>query len=358
MTNKKSVLFILMTIFLVNCQNGGNNKSEHIDADVSLSKIVNWEIETSMDLPNPRFFGIVNGDELVVTDNSINTINHFNKDGELIQVLGGEGRGPAEFGDIVATAFNQDGRVAIADPQSARITIFDLNSDSLQMEDYDVGWNTHLQWVKDGIVITNYPFRIGATHPGDILMRLLNPNDGTKEEFMHLELEMEDPPFEQISCTFCSFRFLDDLSFYTTPQDTSYRIFKVDPQKGDEILFSRSLPAVELSEEELEELKRKREEASVATGISAGEIERTHKRRFITYFSDEQNRLWALLDTESDNPLRFDLFSAENREYIGSFNAPEQTQTAQYVSGGKILIKFVTDDPEKFNAALFEIVEK
>ncbi len=92
-------------------------------------------------------------------------------------------------------------------------------------------------------------------------------------------------------------------------------------------------------------------------GIPVGGEEQTHKKRFNTYFPDEDNRLWALVNTEDVDPLRFDLFSTKTHEYLGSLDAPDQTQSAHYISGGKIVFQFENEDPELFRVALFEIVD-
>lgn len=327
------------------------------EADVFLEEIESWEIKNPDRIPDPRFSGVLSDSSLVIIDNSLHTINHLDPEGNRINTFGGEGRGPGEFSDITHAAVHPAGFVAVADLGNARFTIRNVFDGSMITEDLDAGWHTRLTWVEDKLVITNNPFRIGASDPGDVIMRVYDPGNGAKEEFMHLELELTDPPFEQISCTFCEFKFLDDLSFFTSPQDTSYRVFRVSPDDGKEVLFARpGLPAVEYTEEEQDELREQRERQHQMTGIRFDNPLPTHKRRFIDFFVDHKNRLWALLHSRQGEPLQFDIFSYEG-EYIGSLNAPENMESVEFVWKDQILFRFPSDDPDVWKGGLYRIAE-
>lgn len=112
-------------------------------------------------------------------------------------------------------AIHPEGRIVAADITNRRITIVDLFAETVSSKDLEPGWHTRLTWVLNEVVISNHPFRIGQSNPGDIIMRSLNLETGEKQEFYHLELEMEDAPLEQISCTFYEFR-LRLLIFHVT----------------------------------------------------------------------------------------------------------------------------------------------
>lgn len=340
------------------CERDEEAITNHIPATVQLNLETEWNLSQVEILPHPRRAGIIHDGSLVVVDYSLKTINRFDEEGSLMQSFGGEGRGPGEFSDITDTAINPEGKVAVADIRNARITILDLFDETVTISDHEPGWHTRLSWVYDELVITNHPFRIGQSNPGDIIMRRFDPESGEKQEFYHLELEMEDPPFEQISCTFCEFRFQDDFSFFTSPQDTSYRIFKVNPQTEEQDLFSRAgIPPVELTEQEREERRQQRAHQAQMAGISVDELEiPTHKRRFADFFTDHQGRLWALLNTPEGEPYRFDLFSPDG-EYIGNLDAPEGMESIEFTRKDKVLIRFDDGQDDELQLSLYRIVE-
>lgn len=253
--DKKMLLFL---VFITSCVYNEDVKVTHTSASLSLDELTTWEINSPDIIPNPYYTGVLTDGSLIVIDRSLNTINHFDANGDLIQTFGGTGRGPGEYSTITHSVVNPDGRVAVADVKNARITILNTVDDTVVSIDLDNGWHTRLSWISEGLIITNNPFWVGAESrgdsiPGDIIMRIYDPVTGLKEQFFHLELELEDLPPEQISCTFCDFRFMDDFTFFTSPQDTSYRIYKVDPETHETTLYTRSgVPAVRLTESELE----------------------------------------------------------------------------------------------------------
>lgn len=349
--------FIFFPLFHA-CERDEETDANHFPASVQFELVKEWNLSQIERIPNPGWAGVLNDSSLVVIDRSLYTINHFDMDGNLIQSFGGEGRGPGEFSNITHAAIHPEGRIAVADISNARITILDLFDETITTTELEAGWHTRLTWVSDELVITNYPFRIGQSQPGDIIMRQLNPVSREKQEFYHLELEMEDPPFEQISCTFCEFRFQEDLSFFTSPQDTSYRIFKVNPESGEQTLFSRSgIPAIELTEQELEERQQQRRRQAQMTGIPVDELGiSTHKRRFANFFTDHQGRLWALLNTSVGESFRFDLFSPEAK-YIGSLNAPEGMESIEFSWDDRVLIRFDDGQDNELQLGLYKIVD-
>lgn len=351
-------VFIFFTTFTA-CQADDEVVTIHFPAPVQLNVESEWNLSQIEKIPNPGWSGVLHDGSLVVVDRSLYTINHFDAEGNLIEVFGGEGRGPGEFSRITNAAVHPEGRIVAADNTNRRITITDLFDGTVSSKDLEPGWNTRLTWNSDEVVITNYPFRIGQTNPGDIIMRNLNLETGEKQEFYHLELEREDAPFEQISCTFCEFRFQEDRSFFTSPRDTSYRIFKVNSETGEETLFSRAgVPAVELTEEEKEERRQQRMRDSQMTGIPIEELEiPTHQRRFSDFFSDHKGRLWAVLHTPEGEPYRFDLFSAE-AEYIGSLDAPDGFVSVEHVWKDRVLFRFDDGHDDLLKLRLYTIMER
>ncbi len=362
MINTKSIYLLLLIFFLCGCESQKNNKERPKDSDsnIQILPIHEWFIKLPELVPNPRYSGVLLDTSLVLVDRSLHTVNLFDNTGKLIKKFGGTGRGPGEFSEITHATIKPDGKVAVADNKNTRFTIINFHEDSLIVEPYDIGWHTRLHWVSDQLIISNNPFKEGANHPGDIFMRAFDPYSGEKNHLFHLELEWGDhKPEEQISCTFCEHRFMNDQRFFTSPQDTSYRIYRVDPNKNETILFTRAgIPAVEYTEEEREELKDQRRRAQQITGMNSGEDDiPTHKRRFIDFFPDKKGRLWALINPKHGESPRFDLFSPE-AEYIGSIQAPDRINNVQFVAENQIMFSFELDDPDIWIGALYQILDK
>lgn len=355
-------LKILLSVFLFSaCNLGGGevNRSERFESKLQLAVINEWEIRSPAVIPHPRFAGVLRDTSLVLVDRSLNTINRFDRKGALIDISGGVGRGPGEFSEISHAAINPDGRIAVADIKNARFTIINLFEDSLSTEKLNIGWHNRLHWVADTLVISNNPFNEAASHPGDIFMRLYHPETGEKETFYQLELEWGDTtPTDQISCTFCEHKFMDDLRFFTSPQDTSYRIYRVNPQTDKTLLFTRSgIPAVKYSERERKELQNQRRSTQQITGLNSEEDLPTYKSRFIDFFPDQSGRLWALLNPVEGEPPVFDIFSADAK-YIGSVQAPEQVETIRFVSDNYILFQYDFENPDIWKGGLYKILEE
>jgi len=353
---------LLLVIFISSCQSDTKNSEliKNLATPVKLSMVNEWEIKSPEIIPNPGFFGALQDTTLILVDQSLNTINHFHKNGAFIRSFGGSGRGPGEFLNITHVAINTNGLVAVADINNARLSITDVYNETTSTHQIDSGWHTRLHWVSDKLVISNYPFKMGGTNPGDIFMRLFNPVTGEKNPFYHLDFEGEDDPFQgEISCTFCEHRFRNDQSFFTSPQDTSYRIYKVDPNTDETVLFTRSgVSAVKYSEQEREELQDQRQRAQQLTGLdSSGDDIPTHKRRFIDFFPDNEDRLWALVNPIDGEIPTFDLFSPD-AEYIGSIKAPDRVQNVQFVSDNYILFSYESDDTDIWKGALYQILDK
>lgn len=363
MTILRGVVVILgllgMILASVSCTAGSEYEAEDLAAPVSLERVNSWSIDAPELIPNPAYAGALEDGGLVIIDRSLNTINHFDAEGNHLASRGGEGRGPGEYQNIMAADFHPDGKVAIADISSARITIFSLYDEDEITIPLNNGWNTQLQWTQPGLVIYNHPFSFMATAPGDILMRLYDLETNEKEELYQMDLVMSDPPFEEISCTFCWFRFKDDLSFFTAPQDTSYRIFRVNPETGEETLFSRSgVSAVPYTEEEREKLVENRTQGLQAAGVDdPGDYRAPQFRnRFRDFFSDDSGRLWAILNGSADAPNRIDIFSPD-AEYLGTLDSPENAVSIQYTQGGYLLVRYRNDDPDRWEGGLYEVRE-
>ncbi|PWN05116.1 hypothetical protein DDZ15_16305 [Rhodohalobacter mucosus] len=343
---------------LLSCTGGDAESVSDKSAPVALEQINRWSIEAPDLIPNPSVAGVLLDGSLVILDRSLNTINHFDSEGNHLETRGGRGRGPGEYQNMIAIDIHPDGRVAVADLNSARVSISSLFSEEETTFPYETGWNPQVHLTGSGLVILNHPFSMMTTDPGDILMRIYDSETRETEEFYQMELEMENPPFEQISCTFCDFQFTDELAFYTAPRDTSYRVFRVDPDTGEELLFTRrGLPPVPYSQEEKEQLREGRERAMQVTGMEPGEYEPPEfKRRFFDFFPDGEGRLWVVRHTEAGEALKIDLFSPE-AEYLGSLDAPENMRSIRYAGNGRLFVQFNNDNPDRWEGGVYRVVK-
>jgi hypothetical protein len=349
-------VFIALSIFN-SCGSNDQYAQEFKRAPYSLQKINEWKINKPEVLPTPYYFSSLKDGSLIVIDVSLMTINHFDKEGNLIQIIGGKGRGPREFTQMTSVAINKKGYVAIADQGIARLSIFSIFDDQYLIENFELGWNTQLHWSNDSLIILNSPFRINGTNPGDITMRLYNFNSRSKDEFLHFNIDSLNNQSEQKSCTFCKFRFAKNLTFYTSPQDTSYQIYKFNPQTGEERLFSRKgLPSLEYSESEREKIVEVREWVMQRSGVELGDfMPPTHRNRFMDFFPDENGRLWVIPNVKPGNSLYFDIFS-EDAEYLGSTEIPDNAEIINYVGDGEVIIKYLNKDLNIWEAGLYRVV--
>ena len=121
-------LVLLLVIFISSCQSDTKNSEliKNLATPVKLSMVNEWEIKSPEIIPNPGFFGALQDTTLILVDQSLNTINHFHKNGAFIRSFGGSGRGPGEFLNITHVAINTNGLVAVADINNARLSITDV----------------------------------------------------------------------------------------------------------------------------------------------------------------------------------------------------------------------------------------
>lgn len=346
--------WIISVIALTSCGPTIQTESS-FQASTLLLETNRWTISAPDIIPNPAWAGLLENGQLVLIDRSLNTVNLFDPDGKLISTFGGVGRGPSEFSDITHAAVHSDGRVAIVDQRSAQIIIVDVHTHSMSYLDLKLGWNTKLAWVNNDLLLSNSPFDHSMSKSGDILIRSYDLNSKQDRIVLHLELELSNPPFEQVSCTFCEFRYTSDMDIYTSPQDTSYRIFRMDPTSGESVLFTRSgIPAVAFSEQE-----RNDRAAQLATTLGTPRTSQkgpTHKRRFFDYFVDHKNRLWALLNRLEGDAIVADVFSP-NGHYEGSLTLPDEVQSLLFASGNRVILQLKSDDPDIWIGSSYKIFD-
>jgi hypothetical protein len=313
-----------------------------------------------MVIPLPLDAQILADGTVVIVDRGLHTINHFDRDGNLISTFGGEGRGPGEYQNISAVAIRDDGKVAVADISSAAITVSDVYSEQRHRTRIDPGWSMALQWAGDSLVFSSHPFKIMGGNRGDIIFRQFDSSLESDQQFMRLELQRDDPPEDQISCMFCRFWFRKDLTFYTTPNDHRYLAYFVTPQTGESFKISREeIEPEEFSDQELEQIAEQRREASSRVGIEldTNDLPR-FKRMIVDMFIDHKDRLWIQRHSTDGSSTVYDLFNRD-REFLGSVTPPEGVGRILSVSGDRVLfsVSGADNDPDTWRAAVFEIVE-
>jgi len=329
------------------------------ESDIQLEMIHEWTLNDPERFPNLTFFQFTGDGNLVVGDSSVLKIYLIDKEGNILQTFAREGRGPGELISLVSLATHPDGKIAVADMNNRVIHIFNTADGSFLTIDYIPGWNTTLHWIDEKLFMVNNPFiiRIRNVPSGSWVIKLYDPVSDTKEELMILELELQNEPPDQISCTFCPIAFADEHSFYTIKNDSTYRFHKVDIQTGeyDTFDFSGISTAVKFSESELERIRESRRRSSEISGVDRSDIELpTFKRRFVNLFVDAEKRVWFQLNVPEDSPGYFDVFS-ENGDYLGFVKFPENAQSVAFLNQSNILFRLPTDDPDRYSLKLYGI---
>ena len=363
---KRETVITLVLIFissfteprLADAQTAGDTSDESLN--ISFKKIHEWSITNPMVIPLPFDAQILVDGTVVIVDRGLHTINHFDRDGNLISTFGGEGRGPGEYQNISAVAIRDDGKVAVADISSAAITVSDVYSEQRHRTRIDPGWSMALQWSGDTLVFSSHPFKIMGGNRGDIIMTRFDSELQSSEQLMRLELQRDDPPEDQISCMFCRFWFREDLTYYTTPNDHRYLAYFVTPQTGESFKISREeIEPEEFSDQELEQIAEQRREASSRAGIEFENNDLPRfKRMIVDMFIDHNDRLWIQRHSTGGTSTIYDLFN-QDREFLGSVTPPVGVGRILSVSGDRVLfsVSGADNDPDTWRAAVFEISE-
>lgn len=351
-----TMLFLLLPVAM-SCEKQPG-AADFKPANIKLELIKEWNLSKPELIPDPAHMGFLKDTSIVFVDRSLYHTVHFSGGGELISTLGGRGRGPGEFQSMNDVAVHPEGYVAIADLNSARITITHVYTNDVIYLDLDVGWSTRLSWQNDKLFITNSPFRLGAeSEPGrgDVLIRYYDLNKKEKIELKRLVLYY-DAPEDQISCTFCNFSFSETMHFYTAPRDTSYRVFRVHPFTDERQLYTRAgAPLVRYTEEERETIRQQRQRAGAMQGSDLGSLPIPEfKRRVVNFFADHHNRVWVSIEVEQGEPALFDVFSKEGN-YLGGIHAPHNAATLVYHYGDILVFRFDTENPDLWRGAAYRI---
>lgn len=166
------VLVCLLTLILSSCNSNelANDRSyTHESFPIYTAQLIN---ELNND-PNTEGFGniifleLLNSGDFYINDLNGNTLHKFNQDGQLISKVSKEGRGPGEFlVKNIKSEFNLD-QMGIYDPILSRVTIMDLELDSvIKTHDFDndglhlelLGFNSDEVFfkAKDSYTLQNY----------------------------------------------------------------------------------------------------------------------------------------------------------------------------------------------------------
>lgn len=328
---------------------------------IRFEKVHEWSITKPLVIPMPVKAQLLFDGTLVIADYALKTINHFDREGDLLATTGGEGRGPGEYQTISAVAIRDDGLLAVADISSAAITVSDVYSEQRYRTRIDPGWSMALQWAGDRLMYSSHPFKIMGGNRGDIIITQFDSDLQSGEQVMRLELQRDNPPEDQISCMFCRFWFRSDLTFYTKPGDQRYLIYHVDPETGHSSKISlENIEPVEYTDAERDQIIERRREAAARVGLEeSDEAAPRFKRMIVDMFIDHKERLWVQRHSEDGSSTVFDLFN-KNREFLTTVRPPENTRGVMSTQGKRVLFSVgdVYSDPDTWSAVVYEITEE
>lgn len=130
-------IFILIVVLLVLLQCTAKEQSETNDAETALSAKEEIRIG-QLEGENEYVFGAINqiavgkDGAIFVSDRQVPIIRMYDKNGEFMRNVGREGSGPGEYLRIGGMRTFPDGRLAIWDARTMRITVFDEGGSPIQ----------------------------------------------------------------------------------------------------------------------------------------------------------------------------------------------------------------------------------
>lgn len=344
----------LFLVFILSACGSPESDTTHPSTPTELRKIHEWVFNDFDLLANPMEAGVLTDTSLVVIDRARFTINHFSKEGQLISSVGRQGRGPMEFSNITQSAIRSSGDVAIADLQNARILIYNVFSKQHRMFNFMMGWGMQLQWVGNKLLITVSPF--GRTLEQQSILEIHSYDMETEEltPFYELPVDLDiSKPSEKLTCLFCPIHFDEQMRFYAASADTSYRVYRVDPNQEETFLFTRqSDPIPPYTEEEKKIMMDRRNAAMAQVGRTSNAIVPEYRRRIHKVYVDHKGRLWVLMNKDSGEVWTFDLFD-EKGQFLGSVRAAGETDSPQFTKDWVIFRNF---SGEEYHVNLYQIV--
>lgn len=132
----RNLIVILIFVVLTSCSNSSSDQtgleftnSTHSDASISLIKKDEITLSTpdSVFLAAPDYTFVTDhkGERMALFDLGTSQFLIFNQEGEFVQSVGRDGRGPEEFMMVFSYTFDNDGNLVVYDDGLKRIKIFD-----------------------------------------------------------------------------------------------------------------------------------------------------------------------------------------------------------------------------------------
>src|SRR5690625_5050072 len=78
---KEKILFFFISVF-ISCTTDEGIYQKNVTADLRLTEIKSWEIDSPELIPYPLYTGVLNDTSLIIVDYSLKTINHFDSRSE------------------------------------------------------------------------------------------------------------------------------------------------------------------------------------------------------------------------------------------------------------------------------------
>jgi len=324
---KRWILSIILieTVLLCSC---GNNASEQpamsSDAEASTDRFLAIRNEIGVELGDSNFvFGVIQDVDITpdgncaILDSQKKRVRVFSPEGEFLGSFGGQGEAPGEFLNPQSVACLSDGRIAVSDPFSREVEIFESDF-------------SHSETVSD--FSERAPFVITATETGfageqggfnrdmgTITARIVAWNLETDSKTVLFEREDNFSPenlVERFMKPVAGIAASNDIVYYSPPETDEYAVY-LYPMDGSSsgILSFPGYSAAEKSEEDIQaeiEMYEDRMQAMASSGrgarlAEAGYDPPEHYYATASLGVDSNSCVWVQRGWEAD-PV-FDLFS-------------------------------------------------
>jgi len=322
--------FIFLISFIFNDQNQKVQNNEEL---ITLTLEVVIQDSEELFIQTISDAAITPSGKIIFTSSRQNQAFVFDENGDFMQTIGNEGRGPAEFNRPSGIEVSSDGTIFIHDQRNARISVWNSEFQHETEFDFMRGWNTYFITSKNDVFIwsqTHRPIPSGA-----FAMNLFKIEKNPWRVETHRSFEFHDHDNKHEILDTWSKVVITDQGNMIADEGTnegSYFLYKIDkngemmnrfgvkvdqpmhtPERSNELL--QMMAQTGLAESERSTGSR----SSVSGGRISSEL--VPKPFFINLQIDSKNYLWAHRNKEFGQKEEIDIYLLTG-EYITTVNLP------------------------------------